>query len=234
MIRTLIRSFLENAGYGVLMAANGRDAVQVSLAEPRTIDVLLTDVDMPEVDGFSAYRQIKRTRPEIRGLFMSGGGIFSQLSLPQPMPFLQKPFGAEALRLKLKSILEESEPAPAAWLKVILVVDHDSGRRHRTKSILNENGYAVLTTASVEEAELIADSIATIDLIVTEVLFAGESGVHLAERVEASAREARTLLISHFDREVLSGVSGFSEQEFLPNFFTPEALLERVGRLLEE
>jgi DNA-binding response OmpR family regulator len=235
MIRTLVRSFLDKAGYNVLMAGDGREAFEVSLAEPGPIAILVTDVEMPELDGFSAYRMIREIRPGIKVLFMSGGGIFSQLSLPQPMPFLQKPFGADALRVKLKGLLEESDQAAGNSIYVILVVDNDSIRRHRTRSILNDYGYAVLTTSSVEEAELVADSIATIDLIVTEVMFLGESGVHLAERVEASTREIPTLLISHFDRAVLTGVSGFAEQpEFLPNFFTPDALLTRVRRLLGE
>jgi CheY-like chemotaxis protein len=187
------------------------------------------------LDGFSAYREIKKTRPGIRVLFMSGGGIFSQLSLPHPMPFLQKPFGAEALGVKLKALLEMDPTMDGRSIPVILVVDHDTGRRYRTRSILNENGYAVLTTGSVEEAEWVADSIATIDLIISEVMFLGRSGVHLAEHVDASEREISTLLISHFNREILGGVSGFVEQpEFLPNFFTAEALMARVRRLLGE
>jgi DNA-binding NtrC family response regulator len=235
MIRTLIRSFLQKAGYEVLMAGDGSEAVQASNTEPGPIAVLLTDVEMPELDGFSAYRCIKEARPEIKVLFMSGGGIFSQLSLPQPMAFLQKPFGADTLRVKLAALLEGSDGTAEHSIHVILVVDDDTNRRHRTRTILNEHGYAVLTTSSVEEAELVSDSIATIDLIISEVVFLGESGVRLAERVDASDREISTLLISHFDRDVLRGVSGFVEQpEFLPNFFTADALLSRVRRLLGE
>jgi len=235
MICSLIRSFLERAGYNVIQAGNGNEALQLAMAEPVPIAVFLTDVEMPEMDGFSAYRKIKKARPDIRVLFMSGGGIFSQLSLPQPLPFIQKPFGADALCVKLKDLLERSQPPHSDAIHVILVVDDDNTRRHRTSGILNQHGYAVLITSSVEEAELVADSIATIDLIITEVMFHGHSGVHLAEHLEASTREISTLLISHFDRDLLRGVSGFARQpEFLPNFFTAEVLLERVRRLLAE
>jgi DNA-binding NtrC family response regulator len=66
------------------------------------------------------------------------------------------------------------------------------------------------------------------------VVFPGLSGVALAEHVETSERGINTLLISHFHPDLLRSVAGFSKQpEFLPNPFTPEALLTHVRRLLE-
>jgi len=116
---------------------------------------------------------------------------------------------------------------------VILVVDHIESRRERTKQILLDNGFAVLTTSRVEDAEVIANSIATIDLIICGVVFPGQGGVSLAQHVETSDRDISTLLISHFHPELLRNVAGFSkEPEFLQNPFTPEALLARVRRLL--
>ena len=92
----------------------------------------------------------------------------------------------------------------------------------------------MLTASSVEEAEKASDSVATIDLIISGVVFPGQSGVNLAEHVEASARNISTLLISHFHPDLLRNMAGFSKQpEFLPNPFTPEALLAHVRRLLE-
>lgn len=118
--------------------------------------------------------------------------------------------------------------------KVILVVDENLDRQERTKNILTENGYIVLTAESAEEAEALCDTTAAIDLIVTSVVMTGDSGIHLAEHVEASGRHISTLMISHFSRDLLRMVRGFSRQpEFLPNPFTAEELLTRVRRLLE-
>jgi DNA-binding response OmpR family regulator len=232
MVRNLIRRTLQNTGYDVLVAADGSEAVTLSQAHEGTIDLLLTDVEMPHIDGISAYREILAERPNIKVLFMSGG-MSGKLELPPLLPFLQKPFEQGALSEKVDEIL--AVHPPAIDLKVIFVVDHDASRREHTKGILTDNGYAVLLASSVEEAEAVADSIARIDLIVSEVLFTGESGVHLAEHVKASERGINTLLISHFDRDLLRDVRGFSRQpEFLSNPFTPEALLMRVRRLLKE
>ena len=119
--------------------------------------------------------------------------------------------------------------------KVVLVVDEYVERRERTKNILTENGYIALTAESAEEAEALCDTKAAIDLIVTSVVMTGDSGIHLAEHVEASDCHISTLLISHFSRDLLRMVRGFSRQpEFLPNPFTAEELLTRVRRLLEE
>jgi DNA-binding NtrC family response regulator len=118
---------------------------------------------------------------------------------------------------------------------VILVVDPQSVRRERTTGFLREQGYAVLTANSAEEAKPIAESIARIDLIIGEVVFsAGGSGVHFAEQVKASERNLSALVISHFTPGTLDDVRGFSTQpEFLPNPFTRESLLGQVHRLLE-
>jgi DNA-binding NtrC family response regulator len=234
MARNVIRSLLQNEGYDVLVAADGDEALDLARAHTRTIDLFLTDVEMPHVDGISAYRQISTERPNLKVLFMSGAGTRSQLMLPAAWPYLVKPVEADTLRTKLTEILKVRPPTRAQNLKVILVVDHDAHRRERTKKILTENGYAVLTANSVREAEAVSDSITTIDLIVSGVVFDGDTGVHLAEHVEASERHISTLLISHFRRNLLNDVPGFSRQpEFLPNPFTAEALLMVVRRLLD-
>ena len=236
MLRNFIRSLLQESGYDVLVAANGNEAVELSRAHAGAIDLLLADVEMPHLDGISAYRQISTEWPNIKVLFMSGGGIASRLKLTESWPFLPKPFDADTLCTKLKEILELQSPPPGESLKVILIVDHDGNRRDRTKNILIANRYAVLTASSVEEAEAVADSVSRIDLIVSGVVFTGgDSGVHLAEHVEASERDISTLLISHFHPDLLHNMTGFSRQpEFLPNPFTPEALLARVRRLLQQ
>jgi CheY-like chemotaxis protein len=233
MVRNLVRTVLENEGYRVLVAADGGEALELSRAHGGTIDLLVTAVGMPFIDGISAYRHIRTACPNLKVLFTSGP-MPVPLQLPQSVPFLTKPFSPHTLITKVNEILTPSPPPVVDGLNVILVVDHDAGRRERTKNILVGGGYAVLTAGSVEEAKVVSDSIATVDLVVSGVVFPGLSGVALAEHVETSERGINTLLISHFHPDLLRSVAGFSKQpEFLPNPFTPEALLTHVRRLLE-
>ena len=234
MMRNRIRALLQDEGYDVLAAADGNEALELFRAHASTIDLLLTAVELPAVDGISAYRQISRERPNMKVLFLSGDDTPSALSLPNPWPTIATPFPPDILLAKVTEVLDECPPMTGKHLNVILVVDHDKDRRDRTSKILTENDYAVLTANSVEQAEPLADTIATIDLIISGIVFPGHSGIHLAEHVEASERKVSTLLVSHFDRDLLHKMPGFSRQpEFLPNPFTPEALLTRVRRLLD-
>jgi DNA-binding response OmpR family regulator len=229
IVRNFIRNLLEAEGFSVLVAADGDEALKLSLAHEGTIDLLLTDVEMPHFDGISTYRKIIAKRPNIKVVFMSGG-LHGNLRLPQFAPFLRKPFTKDTLLTQLNELLAVAPPTNED-LKVILVVDQNNERKARTKKILTDNGYAVLLSNTAEEAEVFVDGIRTIDLIISEVVFAGESGVDLAEHAEVS--DINTLLISHFHPDLLRNVRGFSkQQDFLANPFTPEALLTRVHQLL--
>jgi DNA-binding response OmpR family regulator len=233
MIRNLVRQVLEKDGHRVLVAADGGEVLELARAHEGAIDLLVTAVGMPLIDGISVYRHIRTACPNLKVLFTSGP-VPGQLQLPQSVPFLAKPFAPDTLLTKVNEILAPSRPPAVDGLNVILVVDHDADRRERTRNILTGNGYAVLTAGSVEEAKVISNSIATVDLIVSGVVFPGLSGVALAEHVGASERGISTLLISHFHPDLLRNVAGFSQQpEFLPNPFTPEALLTRVRLLLQ-
>jgi CheY-like chemotaxis protein len=121
--------------------------------------------------------------------------------------------------------------------KTILVADGNSQRLERTQNILTDAGYQVLTANSAEEAEAIADTEASFDLIVCSVVMelGGDTGIHLAEHIEFSKRTSSTLLVSHFAPELLRHIPGFSRQpHFLANPFTFEELLSRVRDLLVE
>ncbi len=82
MPRNQIRSVLQHEGYDVLAAADGSEALELFRAHAGTIDLLLTAVELPAVDGISAYRQISRERANMKVLFLSGNGTPSALSLP--------------------------------------------------------------------------------------------------------------------------------------------------------
>ncbi|HEV2135425.1 MAG TPA: response regulator [Terracidiphilus sp.] len=67
------RAILELAGYEVLNAADGREALQIFAEYP--IDLAILDYRMPEVDGGAVARELKRCRPELPIILISGGGV---------------------------------------------------------------------------------------------------------------------------------------------------------------
>jgi PAS domain S-box-containing protein len=71
-VRDLIKQILEQAGYTVIEAADGEDAVERFMERKDAVDLLLFDVAMPRMDGRSAYEVIRKTRPGAKVIFISG------------------------------------------------------------------------------------------------------------------------------------------------------------------
>jgi CheY-like chemotaxis protein len=109
MIRRLAREIMTRAGYTVIEAADGEQAAQLAGRLPR-IDVLLTDVVMPRLNGIELTAQLRRTRPELRVLFMSGYSDYAIVRnglLSDRTTYLQKPFTPEELLRKLRSVIDQ-------------------------------------------------------------------------------------------------------------------------------
>jgi CheY-like chemotaxis protein len=108
MIRRLAREIMTRAGYTVVEAGDGDQAAQLAARLPR-IDVLLTDVVMPRLNGVELAEQLRTTRRDLRVLFMSGytdTAIVRNGLLSDSATFLQKPFTPEELLRKLRLVIE--------------------------------------------------------------------------------------------------------------------------------
>jgi DNA-binding NtrC family response regulator len=91
-IRKVFRLILERDGYRVLTACDGAEALAVSRAFPGAIQLLLTDVDMPKMDGPTLWGRLSHERPETKVLLMSGHIAVREF------PFLQKPLTPARLK----------------------------------------------------------------------------------------------------------------------------------------
>ncbi|HXX19139.1 MAG TPA: response regulator [Candidatus Acidoferrum sp.] len=108
-LRTLTRTTLELGGYQVLEAKDGVDALEISKRHDGPIDLLLTDVVMPGMGGQALARELNRTRPEIRVIYMSGytgQTVGSQGPIDPGSDFLAKPFTRDALAKKIREALD--------------------------------------------------------------------------------------------------------------------------------
>jgi PAS domain S-box-containing protein len=114
-LRRLARQYLETQGYTILEAEDSAAALQIVEGHQGAIDMLLTDVIMPGMNGRELAVQICKQRPEIRVLYMSGyteNAIGHDGTLDAGINLLQKPFGLPVLRDRVREILD-SEPIPA-------------------------------------------------------------------------------------------------------------------------
>lgn len=102
IVRNLVRLLLQNDGHEVLVATDGYEALELSRRYHGNIDLLLTDVKMPRMDGLELVEQLLLERPQIKVLVMSGN-IAADTDIR--LPFLRKPFTSEAFRTKIHEVL---------------------------------------------------------------------------------------------------------------------------------
>jgi CheY-like chemotaxis protein len=108
-VRTLAHRVLTGAGYRVLVAEHGGDALRLVQATREPIALLVTDVVMPGMGGHPLAQRLIALRPELRVLFLSGytdEAIVHHGVLQAGTPFLQKPFPPEGLLRKIRTILD--------------------------------------------------------------------------------------------------------------------------------
>lgn len=102
---------LEKHGFHVLCAATGTEALSTAHEHRGTIDLLLTDVMMPEMNGCVLAERLLAQRPSVRVLFISGYAenvIAEQIALVGGSSFLGKPFKPKALVSKVREVLDAS------------------------------------------------------------------------------------------------------------------------------
>jgi len=114
-VRVIIRSVLQRLNYTVLEAANGAEAMAILLTPGgKPIDLLMTDVVMPEMGGKELARRTRDTFPDLRIIFTSGYPIAQNDELLSGSAFLQKPFSPKALAEAVREALESEVACPLA------------------------------------------------------------------------------------------------------------------------
>jgi two-component system cell cycle sensor histidine kinase/response regulator CckA len=113
-VRKLICEVLVARGYHVLEALRGEQAIRIAADHDRRIQLLLTDVVMPEMSGPRAVEQIRALQPGIKVLYMSGytdEAILHHRILESGQAFLQKPFLPDTLARKVREVLNSQASA---------------------------------------------------------------------------------------------------------------------------
>jgi two-component system cell cycle sensor histidine kinase/response regulator CckA len=104
-MRNAIKAILTRDGYSTLIACDGQQALEASRNHPGSIHLLLSDVQMPRLNGPELCEQIRQERHEIICVLMSGSVLGA--SMVEQMPFIEKPFTPNALRCKLRELLQQ-------------------------------------------------------------------------------------------------------------------------------
>jgi len=110
-VRDLIRDILMTHGYTVLEGANGVEGLELAKRYPSGIDLMVSDVVMPQMSGRELALHLKNVRPAMKVLYISGytdKAILSNGGLTPHSAFLQKPFTIDVLMRKVRDVLDDN------------------------------------------------------------------------------------------------------------------------------
>ena len=113
-VRALATRILEKYGYTVLAATDGHDAMERAEAHTGTIDLVLTDVVMPDISGPEVAKNLKARFPRMKVLFMSGytdDAVVRHGLIEAEVAFIQKPYTALGLAQRVRQVLDQDQRA---------------------------------------------------------------------------------------------------------------------------
>ena len=110
-MRELARSVLARQGYQIISVAGAAEAISLMDGREDAVDLLLTDVVMPESSGKDLFDHLVKTRPDLRVLYMSGytdDVIGHRGVIDEGVNFIQKPFTVQALAARVRQVLDHA------------------------------------------------------------------------------------------------------------------------------
>ena len=116
-IRGFIRRILEASGHVVIEAGNGREAMKLAKESP--VDVVITDVFMPEFDGLEMMRSLRKLQPHLKVIAVSGGGSMGNMDILHAAKLFgayrvfTKPFASRDLVNAVNEAAADTKPAPS-------------------------------------------------------------------------------------------------------------------------
>jgi two-component system cell cycle sensor histidine kinase/response regulator CckA len=115
-VRRLIQRILESAGYRVIPVANGDEALEICRSGEALIDLVLTDMVLPGMNGVEIARRLRTLQPTLRTLFMSGytdRAVSRMQEAGASVGFLEKPFDSGTLMSRVREALDQASPLAA-------------------------------------------------------------------------------------------------------------------------
>jgi two-component system cell cycle sensor histidine kinase/response regulator CckA len=110
VVRNLVRTMLTREGYATLTANDGEEALEICKAFADPIHLLLTDITMPRMDGWTLTKHVRQLRPEIKVIIMSGQTTDTIREGNTPDAFLRKPFIPPTLLKCVQRVLASTCP----------------------------------------------------------------------------------------------------------------------------
>jgi PAS domain S-box-containing protein len=230
-VRVLAAEVLTGYGYKVLLATDGLEALEIVEGRGEPVDVLLTDVMMPGLDGKTLAERLRASRPRLKAILMSG---CADEVTKEPgaadvgMAYLPKPFPPQDLAAKVRDLLA----APAAPHS-ILVVDDEEAVRLLLRDLLAERYRVLLAADGLEALETIAGD-PNLDLVITDLVMPNLEGIETIQAIRKANPRLRIVAMSGaFGGHFLKSAKALGADATLMKPIHVGALYETLGELLK-
>jgi len=226
----LLLETLKTIGYDTIGASGAQEAL--ALLETTPIDLVITDIRMPGMDGVEFARRVKNTRPDLPVIFITGVFSSSILQKVDAQGFLAKPFRIGQIEELIEEVMGRSNitdqsPPPDR----VLVVDDDETFRLMLMETLKLCGYNVAGSADGRTA-IAALEQGHISAVITDVKMPGMDGISLAKSIRDKWPEIPIVMITgYLPAEDLSLESAGVVDGFLMKPFKIESITELLESL---
>jgi len=227
-VRELLAATLRKYGYRVIEASDGEEALRHGLRNQ--IDLLVTDVVMPRLQGGELAERLRARLPALKVLFISGysAAIPAQGRSEAVTELLNKPFTPRFFATKVREVLDRQKPA----LRRILVVDDEAAIRELIRHILEPAGYKVMEAASGRQA-LAAINEGLPDLVITDLVMPDQEGIETIRELKKQHPELRVIAMSGAGGgRYLPAAKLLGADVSLTKPIRPQVLLREVQRIL--
>jgi PAS domain S-box-containing protein len=194
----LCETTLAGLGYRVAAAASGAEArflVEERGFEP---DLVVTDVIMPGMSGAELVERLRRNRPGIKALFMSGypdDAIARHGVLESGTPFIQKPFTARSLALMVRQALAGNPARGGAGVRRVLMIDDDEQYRDLVRSFCTRRGH-IFAGVDSAAAALAALAGQPFDVLLLDVNIPGTTGERILREIRAAGHATPAVVLT--------------------------------------
>ena len=248
-LRDVSHQLLKSMGYTVIEAANGADAIRIASQCSDPIDLLITDVVMPGMNGRELAELLLASRSRMRVLYVSGhtdDAIVHYSIHDHGMAFLQKPFTRDGLAKKIQEMLGASggttdraswslpmSADPGVGLR-LLVIDDEAQNLGLIESALEQQGLEILT-ATDPEAGLALFQEERPEIVLLDLVMPKMNGMDLLEQIIASDPGAEVILMTgHYSAESAVEAIRKGAADYLTKPLDVGALRDRVFALVNE
>ena len=230
-VRHFVCTVLEQSGYRVLQASDGPEAIVLAGKCPETIHLLVSDLVLPHMDGREVADKLKKTRPALKVLHISGYAedAISSRGMPEnDLNYLPKPFSPEQLVARVRETLAAKDRPTR-----ILIADGEAGVRGWLRAVLEQAGYEVMEAADGEQTLNRARS-GRVDLLIADLAMLEKEGIETIETLRTEGAGIGVIVMSGaFGGPYLELADRLGAQAVLTKPVDPDVLLARVAEALQ-